>query len=286
MIHLNSSCVEANMQQSGTAFEGWALALKRWLPTDVAMVELGWGFTGADSDPHYQRFLYRTKKFQSLFKDWFVIAAANCAEFGRLKTEAAGQDFILNVASKPRALEPAGECDCMSCAQSSEHKLECHIVRNQEALCKLLSVDALDRQLPVGLFRDGVKAAPANEIFPRCKSAIDIWGVNKSDRKLFLFELKKWGNIPLGVMSELFFYSFVMADVQAKCFRFEKPCYEIESTEAIAAYILALEWHPLIDGGMLGIVNEAFNRSGSRIGFGAIKIEPAETEKYRVVVRA
>ena len=285
LMHLDSSCVEANMQENAAAFEGWALSLKRWLP-DVTGVELGWDFAGDRSDPHYQRFLYRAKKFQSLFHDWFAIKPANTAEFGRLKTEAAGHEFILNVASKPRALEPAGECDCLGCAQLSEHKLECHILRNQEPLCKLLGVDSLDRQLPVGLFSDRVSAASANEIFPRSKSAIDLWGVNKGDSTLFLFELKKRGNIPLGILSELFFYSFVMADVQAENFRFDKPNPEIQATEKIEAYILAPEWHPLIDGVMLGLVNAAFNRSGHRIGFGAVRIEPAETEKYRVVDRA
>ena len=285
LMRLGSSCVEANMQENAAAFEGWALALKRWLP-DVAGVELGWDFACVDSDPHYQRFLYRAKNYQSLFHDWFAIAPANAAEFARLKTEAAGQDIILNVASKPRALEPAGECDCLGCAQLSEHKLECHIVRNQEPLCKLLGVDSLDRQLPVGLFSDLVSAASANEIFPRSKSAIDIWGVNRSDRTLFLFELKKKGNIPLGIMSELFFYSHVMADVQAKLFRFKEPNPEIQATEKIAAYILAPDWHPLIDGGMLGLVNAAFNRSRHRIRFGAVRIVPEAVEKYRVVARA
>jgi hypothetical protein len=284
-MQLDSACVEANMQVNAAAFEGWALAVKHWLP-EIMKVELGWDFTGVDSDPHYQRFLYRAKKFQALFHDWFTIAPANTAEFGRLKTEASDHKFILNVASKPRALELAGECDYLGCAQLSEHKLECHIVRNQDALCKLLGVDSLDRQLPVGLFRDHVSASSANEVFPRSKSAIDIWGVNKSDRTLYLFELKKWGNIPLGIMSELFFYSFVMADVQAERFRFQMPNPAIEATKAIAAYILASEWHPLIDGGMLGMVNAAFKRSRVRIGFGAIRIEPAEAEKYRVVQRA
>ena len=49
------------------------------------------------------------------------------------------------------------------------------------------------------------------------------------------------------------------------------------------AYVLAPEWHPLIDGVVLGLVNAAFNRCGQRIRFGAVKIEPAETEKYRIV---
>jgi hypothetical protein len=285
LMHLDSFCVEANMQENAAAFEGWALALKRWLP-EITQVELRWNFTGVDSDPHYQRFLYRAKNFQSLFQDWFAIAPANTAEFGRLKTEAAGHEFILNVASKPRALEPAGESDCLGCAQLSEHKLECHIVRNQEPLCKLLGIDSLDRQLPVGLFSDRVSAASANEIFPRRHSAIDLWGVNKGDRTLFLFELKKRGNIPLGIMSELFFYAFVMADVQAKRFSFEKPNLEIQATETIAAYILAPEWHPLIDGEMLAMVNGAFSKCGQGIRFGAVKIVPEEVEKYRVVDRA
>jgi len=59
-MHLDSDCVRANMQTNAAAFEGWALALKRWLP-DVAGVELSWDFDGNVCGPHYQRFLYRTK---------------------------------------------------------------------------------------------------------------------------------------------------------------------------------------------------------------------------------
>lgn len=276
-MHLDSDCVRANMQTNAAAFEGWALALKRWLP-DVAGVELSWDFDGNVCDPHYQRFLYRTKKFRSLFADWFFIAAPD--KLDGLKTEAAGHEFILNVASKPR---DAGECDWSESLKTSEYKLECHIVRHQEPLCNLLGVDRLDRQLPVGLFRNSV--SNANEVFPGKKGAIDIWGVDKGSTTLFLFELKKEGNKPLGIMSELFFYSFVLADAQARRFKFEKPNPEIEQTGKIAAYILAPEWHPLIDEEMLKLVNEACSRVGAKIGFGAIKIIPAKVQKYEIVLR-
>jgi len=286
IMRMNSACLEANMQDNEAAFEGWALALKRWLP-EITRVEMGWSFAGDDSDPHYQRFLYRAGKFVALFGDWFVISPANLAEFVRLKTAAADHKFLLNTELTSRTPPPAGECDCLGCAQLSEHKLECHIVRNQEPLCGLLGIDRLERQLPVGVFRDRVSSASDNVIFPRIASAIDLWGVSRAEMRLFLFELKKRGrNKPLGIVSELFFYACVMADVQAGRFRFDTPNPAIEATTSVAAYILAPEWHPLIDGQMLGMVNAAFKRNGLRMGFGAVKIEPAETEKYRIVTQA
>lgn len=74
-IYLDSSCLVKNMQTDSSCFEGWALALKRWLPKDVDLVELSWEIPDNVSDPHYQRFLYRLKRFQSLFVDWFKIAS-------------------------------------------------------------------------------------------------------------------------------------------------------------------------------------------------------------------
>lgn len=272
-MYLDSSCVEANMQENRASFEGWALALKRWLPEHLSQVELSWDHLGDLSDPHYQRFLYRVKGFLELFKDWFKIAAANIHELSKLKTEEAGHVFYLNVASKPRTTDPIGQVDSLIGAMKSEHKLECFIVEHQKELCTLLDIDKLDRQLPVGVFKDCVSRDPAHKIFTRGHSAIDIWGVDNKTKTLFLFELKKHRNESLGILSELFFYSYVMADIQTGRFKFRTTNIEIEQTDSIKAYILAPKWHPLIDAVMLAMVNKAFEKSKVPISFGAVRIE-------------
>lgn len=282
---LGSSSVKANMQDNQASFEGWALALKRWLPKAFDRVELRWKFTEDSSDPHYQRFLYRVNQFKSLFKEWFSVDPLNLPEISKLKTKERGHKFLLNVASSPRSSKLDEQCNSLDKAMGSEHKLECFIVEHQEALCRLLAIDKIDRQLPVGVFMDCVSSKAEHGVFTRGHSAIDLWGVSKNGKKLFLFELKKEGNERLGILSEMFFYSYVMADVQAKRFKFDKSNTEIEETKSIDTYILAPDWHPLIDAEMLRIINNAFKRRKARIRFGAIKLENTP-EIYTITLNA
>jgi hypothetical protein len=261
------------MQENQASFEGWALAIKRWLPKEISNIELSWEQFSDVSDPHYQRFLYRIKNFQSLFNNWFKISPKNAQEIGKLKTEEEGRAFYLNVPSKPRSSKLSDQTTSLDSAMKTEHKLECFIVEHQKTLCDLLEIDKVDRQLPVGVFRDRVSSKSEHGVFTCGHSAIDIWGINKSSKNLYLFELKKTRNQSIGILSELFFYSYVMLDVQIGRFKFQTPNTEIEPTKFIKAYILAPKWHPLIDKSVLAMVNNAFEKSQQKIQFGAIKIE-------------
>jgi hypothetical protein len=70
------------MQDDASAFEAWALVLHRWC--GAARVELRWESVTVQTDLgrdaarwppkalHYQRFLYRLRKFHELFGgEWF-----------------------------------------------------------------------------------------------------------------------------------------------------------------------------------------------------------------------
>ena len=79
-ITLRPDAVVRNMQENSAAFEGWSVALKRWC--DVATVTLQWeppsdAKFGQKHGRHYQRFLYRVARFQSLFPEWFVVGPSN-----------------------------------------------------------------------------------------------------------------------------------------------------------------------------------------------------------------
>lgn len=280
-MRLDSACVEANMQDDPSAFEGWSLALKRWLPNEVAQVELSWAFEGNAADPHYQRFLFRAQQFRLIFPAWFSVASANACEMATLKTGTAGP-YIVSAAKQERETLMEHRCACMAEALGNEHKLECFIKDNPKPLMAILGLSQLDRQYPVGIFAGSV--GKGNEVFPRGHSAIDLWGTSKTD--LFLFELKAEGNVSMGIMSELFFYSYVVEGIQQGRYNHKTADVRITSTNAVRAYILAPDWHPLIDEKLLSMVNAAFSRSGQCIGFGAVKIVPEEVEKYRVVARA
>ena len=71
-LHLPMSAVIGNMQSNAGAFESWCLALRRWCD---ARVSLSWELPGDRGNLHYERFLYRLQRFDSLFgDDWFSYA--------------------------------------------------------------------------------------------------------------------------------------------------------------------------------------------------------------------
>jgi hypothetical protein len=242
-----------------------------------------WDPAPQDDKPqsHYQRFLYRAQKFQSVFGDWFSIFPKNTTEFSKLKTGKPGEKYWLNVESAPRRTTETQASKSLPDAMKKEHDLECYIAAHPDGLQKLLHTGILKRQCPVGVFKNDVSAAPENAVFPRHHSAIDLWSVNEATEKLFLFELKKPGNISIGILSEMFFYSFIMRDVQKGNFTFEvekntDDKKAIADTESIVTFILAPDWHPLIDEGLLQLANTAFKKKEGRIRFGAIKIGQTE----------
>lgn len=287
-LHLTSSCVEANMQDNASSFEGWALALMRWLPDEVSSIELSWDFSGRDCAPHYQRFLFRVQQFDSLFP-WFSIASSQEKdELLKLRTDAGGR-YVVTTPKKDRETPLKDACEQIGDARRRELKLECFIRDHPEELAQLLGITQLDRQFPVGVFAGSV--SKANEIFPRGHSAIDLLGVNHTE--LFLFELKADNNTRIGILTELFFYSYVMERTHLKLFEFQQGCFkfkipkeDIASQKAIRAYILAPKWHSLIDVNLLQMANDAFRTANRQIRFGAITIAPEEAPAYKLKLKA
>lgn len=62
----------ANMQSDAAAFEGWALALL--CHCQVQRVQIDIDPIAKQDGPHYQRFLYRLKRFTDLFPDRVITA--------------------------------------------------------------------------------------------------------------------------------------------------------------------------------------------------------------------
>jgi len=230
--------VLANMQQDDAAFEGWAICMKAAVPEWKFM--LHWDFPEDKKNGHYQRFLYRAKRFRSLYS-WFTIVDQGLEEienFSLIK-DSDEPKYILNA--------PLGDPKRTNDAEHSpENLIENTIIKTQpHELNSLFNVKTYHRQLPVGLFLDSV--AKKNAIFTHGKSAIDIWGISE-DKTLVIFELKALGNTKIGAISELFFYAMVMRDEQQKHFR-RKSNSElgISETTSVKAMILAEQVHPLIN---------------------------------------
>ncbi len=244
----NATC--KNMQTDNAAFEGWAVCLKAWMPDIIESVELKWDIPHdiKDSDNewcHYRRFLYRVLRFSEQYQ-WFSVSSNNINEIERFKRE------IHNLQNNNFSKIPdqKGNFDNLS-ETSVEFLLSSNLSSNMK---KEYNLDFIDRQFPVGVKKN------KKRFFTGGLSAIDLWG-GKGDT-LTIFELKyvpentKSKNIKVGIISELFMYSCIMRDILTGLIT--KPDYtpienenrfyaNIKDYTHIKAYMLANEFHPLID---------------------------------------
>lgn len=248
-IKLSSTGVCENMQKDISAFESWAIILKHYCSKLINEVVIDWEEPETENE-HFNRFIYRLTRFVQTYS--WVKTNKNVPVMPSLLCCSAPYD---NTASKEEYKE------------DSEDWLENDFVEKNAK-----KFDAIDHQLPVGLF-DGV-AKSKTRFTPGRNSQIDIWGV-KGD-VFSVFELKKPGNKPLGIISELLFYTNVISDllnhtiliderkatraVDNKYRGFDK-FYEIyrggKNISQIHAVFLADELHPLITNEILDEINDS-----------------------------
>lgn len=149
----------------------------------------------------------------------------------------------------------------------SEDWYECDFVERNTA-----NYDIIDHQLPVGLF-DG-KASDYSPFTPARNSQIDIWALKGEE--FSVFELKIPGNKPIGIISELMFYTNVICDwihhsilidenkakdaINNKLRGFDK-FYEIyngtRNVSKIRAVFLAENFHSLFNEEILKLINDS-----------------------------
>jgi hypothetical protein len=247
IMKLSAEAVSSNMQKDDGAFEGWALILKRW--GNYQNVSISWDKPDLINNGHYQRFLFRLKHFSQDFNSWFSIDK-DCQQFlDDLKIKQA-EKYLLNIPGKRgNKVSP-----------SPEAILEDRFVNGdlRAPLMNISNAVSVYRQLPVGVF--GNKVSKNDAIFTGGKSAIDIWGFNKSN-ELLVFELKAARNEKVGIISELYFYVCVLQMVRKQIFKLEnvldenKHLLKIPTTKMINAYFLSPTLHPLIDKEIVELVN-------------------------------
>lgn len=261
--------VTANMQQDASAFEGWAVGMKAVVPE--------WNFCLKWAEPknaangHYQRFLYRAKKFRAYYSDWFSFALGCSTQALLIKDDAT---YLLNAPSE------MGSSRANDSMRRAENVIENKIIKDTDSpLNHTFKIDPLERQLPVGVFCGKVEKKTA--IFTRGKSAVDIWGITSSN-ELIIFELKAPKNKKVGAISELFFYAMVLADEQAGILKREAPTGElIRKTSSLKAILLASAAHPLITNRVFDLLNAPFKRKSSalpKIEFGYEKLPAKYTQ--------
>lgn len=250
-----------NMQADDAAFEGWALALHVHLNKNIQL-ELdtnGEAVPAWDREkPHYNRFLYRLKKFDTLYS-WFSIGeklGKVVEDFGRYLFES-GVTFYNNIAGSAAGIRGGRK-------KPSEAWVEATFEDNSDLL-RAYSKN-LFRQLPVGLF--AVAGKEKIGVFTGRKSAIDLWGLNDdaSGTQLAIYELKLQ-NKQVGIISELMFYANYTYDMfVGKSFEHSQLPERNEdfrgyeqlanaNITGIRAYMLTDKLHPLITPNVLKEMN-------------------------------
>lgn len=269
--------ITANMQSNAAAFEVWCLILKFWIKeyADYSFM-LRWNPPKKILDPHYQRFLYRVKKFSHHF-GWLKLG-----KFERrcLTDSSIDKGKVIKNAPGKRTAAMVLDGVPLSIMNLRENDVETKIVSYsgvKKDLAAVTEVDphTIDRQLPVGIFRDKVGKNSKFELFPGGKAAIDLWALGDKDNlTLNIFELKKLkGNqkASVGALSELFFYAMIMADVQDGAIELEDKDVQrnqLKKSKKINAYLLIFEdnLHPLLSK---DIINNAMDPN-NKLHFGCI----------------
>lgn len=268
--------VVSNMQTNESAFEGWILALKTNIKEyKNSKFYLKWEEPLKVDDPHYQRFLYRVKKFSEMFSDWFYIHNESkellCRSKIHFVNNKSNKDkpsiYVLNTPSKERSNELSNQK--VGSDMTSEHDLEVlFITKYKDGLLKKAKLSKLYRQLPIGVFEG--KVSKGNAIFTGQHSAIDIWGISDDKKTLSIFELKKPENRAVGIVSELIFYSMVVKDILSERFIINPVDNNnskirdiialkeaLQHTKYIKAYFLVKDMHPLIKMDVIELLNDA-----------------------------
>ena len=258
-ITMEEKGLTANMQTDASAFEGWAICLKAWLPDDISKVKIEGERPSvkekSKEERHYNRFLYRLNKFINIYSSWASTTDNFKQEIEKIydeKTHSYITDLYINV---PRQDASEGATHC-------EAQLERAFCNNNGA-----SYCALDHQLPVRIFSNK-ETKETDAITPG--GFIDIWGIK--DDCLKIFELKLPVNKEIGIVSELMFYVNVMTDVfqhknriaiprnsQYRSFDKLKDLYDKKTCKKIEGVFLADNFHPMIESKkeeVLQIIND------------------------------
>lgn len=262
-LKLSSTGVCENMQKDISAFESWAIVLKHYCSKLINTVVIDWEEPETENE-HFNRFIYRLTRFI--------------------------QTYSWAKSNKHIPVMPSLLCCSVPYANTApkEHykKDTEDWLENDYVDKNAKQYDAIDHQLPMGLF-DG-EATNKTRFTPGRNSQIDIWGI-KGD-EFTVFELKKTGYKPLGIISELMFYSNVICDllnhnilvderkatraIEKKYRGFDK-FYEAyngnKSISHIHAVFLADELHPLITKELLGEINDSIRLQRLSISFETAK---------------
>lgn len=190
ILTLSKKGLTDNMQTDSAAFESWAILLKTRLSDVIDKVKITWNVEfdkNKDSGEfHYNRVMYRLYKFVRTYT--WAYTDKKCLIYPNLVCNCPNVE-----SAKREQLKP-----------DSEAIIEFDYVQKHKK-----DFDYINHQLPIGLFKD-IVAKDTNYTTGK-HSCIDIWAVK--NKELFIFELKRPNNNPLGIISELMLYVNIIDDI-------------------------------------------------------------------------
>ena len=264
ILLLKEKGLTANMQDDAAAFESWAIVLKCYLPEHIDSVVIDWE-ADITENKHYNRFVYRLAKFVQTYS-WAHAAKPLPPIPSVLKCNISNQEAA----------------EIKEHAENSEGWLECKYVLDHQA-----EYDVMNHQFPVGVF-DGI-VSRSTHFTTGGKSAIDMWAIK--DSVFSIFELKLPENKPLGIISELMFYTNIIDDLLNHEITFDEGnklesalkhnyrsfskfynAYDTGNIRSINAIMLADNLHTLITDDVLKVINDSPRWRYKNITFSTKKV--------------
>jgi len=273
-LGIKMESLKNNMQTDENAFEAWILALTALGEYDEYFnCSYTVTFDKWDGDKervewqHYQRFLFRLKRFHDLFgSSWFTLSDENLqlAEDCEYITAARAASLKCNIGAGERGIRPT-EKSGDSLSESALEWLLCKDGEYGSLIHDTFKTKKVFRQFPIGIFKDKVSKAPKNSLFPSGKACIDLVA-SGNDSSFWIIELKKKGNKALGIVSELLFYSYLVSDmitgkIDTSIPPKDKDCYnpaKLKGKKSVNACFLAPDFHPLLLNSIIDKLNKAF----------------------------
>jgi len=270
VVELTTDQLSGNMQQNTAAAPLFLLCLVLRLRAAGrpwrAIVRVKGGVT-LPSGPlspgqrHFARSMFLLQLYRELFSDFFQVESGGtpCDEIWEIPERA-----VLNQESDARTrLQPKSKGNL-------EHELEAHFITHkgdgspQEQFARIAGrIGAFRRQLPLGLFRDGV-VSKATAVMPTGKSAVDAWTTSSDGKTFHLLELKAGGNLSVGTLAEVLSYSTLLAKYRADDIGHVGPLgaalAAVRSAQDITGWFATPRQHPLV-GDEADVVISAFNKA-------------------------
>lgn len=247
VVELPAAALAKNLQDNLPASPFFALGLAAWmerLTGHSARVTLR--LTGALPPPDRH-----TRRASLLLLDLAALMPHRLTVEPDLSASTLGQwpqRPVLNAPMQVRALTHQHDPD-------SEHALEVEMAASARLARSFPEpILRLERQLPIGLF-DGVVSRDT-AWSPTGSSQVDLWGRSPDGLTWHLIELKRAGNVMVGILPEALWYLRVLGRFRAGTIGGGGPELQgLRGATRLVMWLATPDLHPLLTGGVLDWLN-------------------------------